>query len=383
MKRDKLKLYLLEISLMIFLFFAFIVLNNINDITIALFVSIFCLFICLMLPKNFKKSIYNRQVILIMLGFGIIYLGIYYLLGFLSFSFYKSPVLFGFRTFLKIIVPLALVIVSSEILRNRLLIQDGTITILKKRVDLSKYLIFIITLLIDLLIYIRVYDLTKLNDFLTATGFVLFASISCNLFYNYISLRYGYFGIILYRLITTLYVYIIPIVPNIYIYFTSFFRMIYPYILYLIFERTYSKTDFIAPYRERKKNVVWITIITVIMTLLIMLISCKFKYGILVIGSESMTGTINVGDAVVFEKYENQDLKTNDIIIFEKNGLHLVHRIVKVEKVNDSVRYYTKGDANSEIDSWTIDSSDISGIAKFKINYIGYPSLWLHSIFRK
>ena len=52
------------------------------------------------------------------------------------------------------------------------------------------------------------------TDFLALVGFISFASISCNLFYNYYSKRFGILGIIVYRMITILYVYIIPIIPN-------------------------------------------------------------------------------------------------------------------------------------------------------------------------
>ena len=382
MKKDKLKLYLLEFFLLAFLFFALIVSNKINDIVIAIIVAIICIIACIFFPKGFRESAYKRQVTIMMLGFGLIYLGFYYLLGFISFSFYKSPVSIGIKPFLTIVLPLAVVIIASEILRNRLISQDGTITILKVRKDLSKLLIFIIAVLIDLLVYIRVYDLTNLDEFLTAIGFVLFASISCNLFYNYVSVRFDFTGIVIYRIITMLYMYVIPIIPNVYIYFKSFLRMIYPYILYLVLEKAYAKSDFVTPYREKRGNLVGITIVALVMTTLIMLISCKFRYGILVVGSESMTGTLNVGDAVFFEKYKNQQLKSNDIIIFEQNGLYLVHRIVKVERVNGIVRYYTKGDANTEIDDWILTTNNISGVVQFKMSYVGYPSLWLRSIFK-
>ena len=72
--------------------------------------------------------------------------------------------------------------------------------------------------LIDLLIYTEVYDLAKLDDFLTILGFVFFASLSCNLLYNYIANRNGVRGIIIFRLITVLFVYIIPIVPDVFIF---------------------------------------------------------------------------------------------------------------------------------------------------------------------
>ena len=37
----------------------------------------------------------------------------------------------------------------------------------------------------------------------------------------------------------------------------------------------------------------------------------------LVIGSESMTGTINVGDAVIYERYDGQRIKEQQIIFPE------------------------------------------------------------------
>ena len=40
-----------------------------------------------------------------------------------------------------------------------------------------------------------------------------------------------------------------------------------------------------------------------------MLISCQFKYRVLVIGSESMTGSINRGDVVFIERYDSQVIK--------------------------------------------------------------------------
>ena len=123
-------------------------------------------------------------------------------------------------------------------------------------------------------------------------------------------------------MITFLYVYIIPFVPDIDVYFQIFIRMIYPYFLYLIFEKTFSNNEFAIAHVERRKNIIGISFILIIMTLITMLISCQFKYGILVIGSGSMTGTINIGDGVIYEQYKNQKIENGDIIIFEKMVLN-------------------------------------------------------------
>ena len=46
-------------------------------------------------------------------------------------------------------------------------------------------------------------------------------------------------------------------------------------------------------------------------------------------------------------------------------------------------RYITKGDANEGNDSGYRTDSDIVGVVRLKVVYIGYPSLWLRQIMNK
>lgn len=381
MKRNNIKVYSLTILLMTILFFTLLVLNKMTYIKFSIILAIFALITSLCLKKKKILSIYKKQVMWLMIAFALIYLGVFYLLGMIEYDFYKAAAIFNFKTLYRFIIPLTIIIISTEIIRYLFLSQDAKIRIFKKNIDLSKIITFISMVLIDLIIYVGVYDLTNYDDFLTVMGFVLFSSVSCNLLYNYVSVRFGFKGIIVYRLITVLYVYIIPIIPNVYVYFRAFLRMIYPYILYMVLEKTYSSNDFVIAYVEKRKNVFTITFLIIVMVLFTMLISCQFKYGMLVIGSGSMTGTINVGDAVVYESYDKQKIENGDIIIFEKNGIKLVHRVVKIKNVNNEIRYYTKGDANNVMDSGYIVEKDIVGTIKFKIIYIGYPTLWIRDLF--
>ena len=237
--------------------------------------------------------------------------------------------------------------------------------------------------LIDMIIYTRTYSLTNLDDFLMILGFVFFSSVSCNLFFIYIARRYGVIGNIFFRIITILYVYIIPVIPNMYIFFKTFFRMIWPFIMYLIIEAIFGKRNKLVSRNIKRKSTALTIIPIIIMLCIIALISCQFKYGILVIGSESMHPNIDKGDAIVFEKYNNNNLNEGDIIIFWKYNIKTVHRIVKIEKVNGIVNYYTKGDGNESSDTGFITKSDIIGVVNFKIKYIGYPTLWLRDMFNK
>lgn len=373
MKIDKIKIYLFEFLLILILFLTLFVSKSFNKTFLAIILSVLAIIIKSLIKRKKVVSIYKKQVAWLMFGFAFIYIISFYIMG-IYFGFYKSPTPFGLNTIIKFIIPFILIIFSSESIRK---------TLINEKSKLSKTLVFIIMVLIDILLYSGVYNISNLDDMLTILGFILFSSISCNLLYNYITIRFSNKGIIIYRLITILYVYFIPIIPNVYIFFRAFLRMLYPYIIYLILEYTYSKTNYAIAYKDKKKNIFSITISMIITTLIIGLISCQFSYGILVIGSGSMSGTIDMGDAIVYKKYDNDIIENNDIIMFEKDNIRIIHRVINIMSVNNQIRYYTKGDANEKADDSYITNNQIKGIIKFKIKYIGYPTIWIRDIFKK
>lgn len=380
MKKDEIKICFFELSLIIILFLALFAQNIFTRKVISIVMLIYAIIVYKMLKKRKIDSIYKKQITILLIIFAVIYLGVFYLTG-LYFGYSSANVKFSLWAVYTYIVPLTITIISTEIIRKIFLSQMLMIEIKGRKINLSMINTYVFTVLIDLLIYTKIYDFSNLDNMLTALGFVFFASLSCNLLYNYISKRYDEKGIIIYRLITTLFVYIIPVTPNLYIFFRSFLRMLYPYIIYLIIDKLYSRNDFVISFAQRRKEAISTTVIVVIIALIIMLISCQFRYGILVIGSESMTGSIDKGDAIVFEKYENQEIAEGQVIIFNYNGMQVVHRIIEMKEVNGIVRLYTKGDANAMKDSGYLTKKDVYGVVKFKIKYIGYPTLWVRNLF--
>ena len=116
--------------------------------------------------------------------------------------------------------------------------------------------------------------------------------------------------------------------------------------------------------------------------LFVMLVSCQFRYGMIVIGTGSMEDELHRGDAVVYEAYEYGDVQENDVIIFQKDEqTRIVHRVIAMESINGQKRYITKGDANALEDPGYVTDAQIVGVVRFKILYVGYPSLWLKDIF--
>ncbi len=114
-----------------------------------------------------------------------------------------------------------------------------------------------------------------------------------------------------------------------------------------------------------------------------MLISGQFRFGALVIATDSMTGEINKGDMILYEKYDDQLIKEGQIIIFIQDKSKIVHRVVKIENIGGETRYYTKGDTNEDLDSGYRTASDIFGLTDVKLAYVGYPTLWLRDLIKK
>lgn len=372
MKTDKIKIYVLDFILLAILSFALFVPNIFNKTAIATLFTICAIIAAFTIKKRKLESIHTKKVTMLLIFFAIIYLLVFYLLG-IYFGYYKAVFTLGINTIINQIIPMIFIIISGEILRNILLAQNT---------KENKILTFIIMVLLDVIIYYNIYDMNSYEKMLEIIGFTLFASISCNLLYNYISIRYGIKGNIYYRLITILYIYIIPYIPNVYLFFRSILRMIYPYIIYQVLEYTFAKSNMIVAVEDKRKNMISKVIFGIVTMILAMLISCQFKYGILIIGSGSMTGTINKGDAIFYERYQPKDeIKIGQIIIFYKDNVKIVHRVINIKKVNGETRYITKGDANQNEDEKYITNKDIIGIYKFRISYIGYPSIWIRDIF--
>lgn len=372
MKRLK-KSDLFAILLIVILFPVLIYLKSFSRIFLSIFLSIYAIIICNVIKKNKIISIKSNQVLLLVLAIAVINLTTFYLLG-LYFGYTGSNIKFSAWAIFNYIIPITIIIVSSEIIRYRITLEDN---------NFSKTLIVIAMILIDMILYTQTYNITVLKDFLAIMGFVIFDSIATNLLYEYITLRYGSKPIITYRVITGLYMYIIPFVPNVQIFLRTIIRMIIPYLMYLLLEFVFEKKQKIKDKKAKRNNYVAIGVILTGIILLAMLISCRFYYGILVVGSESMTGAINKGDATIFVKYKNQKIKDGDVVIFKKDDLRIIHRVIGTTKVGNNYRYYTKGDSNAVMDSDYIEDKDIIGIGKLRIPYIGYPTIWLREAFEK
>ena len=375
MKADKIKIYVSEITLLIILSFALFVPNIFNKTMILFLLTIYAIIVNYIIKKRKTDSVNSKKVILLMILLATIYLVSYYLLG-LYFGYNEATYKIGISTIVNYIIPMAVIIISTETMRKIYIMQnERNITILA----------FIICVLIDILIYKNIYNLLENKDIVEKISFILATSVAYNLLYIYITKRYDIKANIYYKLITILYIYIIPYIPNINMFFYSVLNIIYPYIIYQVLEYTFTKDNMVIALTDKRKRIVSTGIIFTLAIILVMLISCQFKYGLIVVGSGSMTGVVNKGDMAFIERYDskNDEINVGQIIVFKKNDIKIIHRVIEKIQSDGETKYITKGDVNPKRDEGYITDDDILAIYKYRIAYIGYPSIWLNETFNK
>jgi len=91
--------------------------------------------------------------------------------------------------------------------------------------------------------------------------------------------------------------------------------------------------------------------------------------------SGSMEPAIGTGDVVVVDKIAPLDARVGDVISFrdpENASRILTHRVTKMRATGDSVRFVTRGDANTGVETWGIPVSGTIGRVDYRIPKIGY-----------
>ena len=185
-----------------------------------------------------------------------------------------------------------------------------------------------------------------------------------------------------YRFIMELYIFLIPIVPDLGAYLSSVLLIIFPLLLAL---RVYTmKEKKILKPSVRKRNSIIYSIVIIVLLFLVGLNTGIFKYQSIVIGSNSMKPFMEKGDVIIIDRLTEKQkniLKKGDIIVFRRNNRIVSHRIYSVVK-NSSGRYYiTKGDSNNQVDVGVTNDKEVLGVVKLRFKSIGLPSVWLSELF--
>lgn len=376
MTTDKKRLYIISGALLAALLMAFFAPAGSGRIIAALLLLPAAAVCWFAFRKRPIPSIHSKMVLLLIAVTGLLYVMLYYLSA-LSVGFTRTGYGLRFEVITKYILPIAAIIVSSELIRFVLCAQHGRA---------GKVFAYFICLVAEVLIRANLSGITSFSRFMDVVALAFFPGILYNLLFNYLTVRYGFLPNIVYRALTVWIFYLIPYGSAISDGIVAMANLLLPLVIWLFIDSLFERKKRYALGRQnrftRALSMVLTAVAVAILIGVAMLISNHFTYGALVIATESMTGELNKGDIAIFEKYEDQFLQEGQVIVFEKDDSVIVHRIVDIKIINEETRYYTQGDVNDNQDpGWRTDA-DIVGLVNVKLPFLGMPTLWLRSLFR-
>ena len=320
------------------------------------------------------KHRYVKDIIfdisLLLLGFFIVYYLLGIIIGFTMPNYYNINALFSF------VVPIILYVILREVFRYMIMCKtDGN-----KLVTAISVIMFILLDITSLIYLVNFNSNIQVFKFMALT---VIPAISSNIVFSYMTKKTGYKPVIFYALIIELYSFLLPIVPNPSEYLLSIIDFLLPVILgyriYLFFKKDLDE-DLRREYN--KKHFLALIIPALVTIVFVYFTSGYFHYYALAIASGSMTPNINKGDVVIIEKLDgkHETLDKGIILAFKKDNRVIVHRIVKIIEEKGTYYFYTKGDANTDIDNFVIEEDMVIGTVQGKISYIGWPAVLLSGL---
>lgn len=380
MRKSYNKILILEFIFLIFLIFNSFVFKISNPYVIFGIILPFLLITLIFFGMEKDNFRYKKDVFLNLLICILIYYFITYFLGFFT-GFYKTSYSLSIINIFKNIFPILLVIISSEILRYLIISKT-------KGNVFNIVLGCILFILIDVNMMVHMYDVTTALGLTKMICLVVFPSITKNIFLTFLTIKTGYKNAIFYRIVTELNTYLFPIFPDFGEYLNILIKTILPIIIMSRINNLFNYYEIrkIKDSKYNSRKLILYSIITFVLLIIVLLTSGLFKYQALTIGSGSMTPKIEKGDIVILESLKSSEIseiKKDDILVYNHENKIIVHRVIKISNVNNKITFRTKGDNNDTKDSWIVKESDVIGIVKFKIKWLGMPTVALNELLNK
>lgn len=380
MKKGFNKILILEIILLIFLLFNSFVFKIANMYVIS---GIMLPFLILMIVLNgFEKDNYRykKDVLLNIIIFLLMYYFITYFLGLFS-GFVKSSYSLSFINIIKNTFPVIALILISELMRY--------VLFNKTKRNLPCLIIgCLLFVMVDVNTMVHIYDVKTALGITKMICLVVFPSITKNIFLTYLTMKVGYKNGIIYRLITELSTYLLPIFPDFGEYINVLLKTVLPIAIMARLNNmfNYYSVRKIKDSRYNSRKLVLYSVITFALLTIVLLTSGLFTYQALTIGSGSMSPAIEKGDVIVLKSMKNEEarkIKKGDVLVYNHDNKIIVHRVMKKSNNGETISFKTKGDYNNAKDSWTVKQEDVIGIVKFRIRWIGMPTVALNELLNK
>jgi signal peptidase len=323
-------------------------------------------------PKCDIQGASSTQIVLV---FVLFYLILIYLLGlvtgFLTTSYSLEPMMILRNT-----LPAVGVVVVFELLRYAIVKRIGDHKGALVGVALAFSAIWII-------VNSTRYDLSSPMDSFEFIGQGVLGVIAANAMLTFVAYKSDFRPTLAYALILTIYPYLVPIVPDLGPFIYSVLAIMLPTLLFIRFNEFFTTHRPIPGREKRTGRIIASLPVVAVLATVVVLVAGIFRYWAMAIGSDSMQPAIGTGDVVIIDKSYGsiQDVELGSVIAFRHDGQVITHRLIEVKNSASGLQIQTKGDSNGSDDAWTVKESDMVGVVRFRIPFIGWPTVWLERTF--
>lgn len=184
--------------------------------------------------------------------------------------------------------------------------------------------------------------------------------IMSNILLTYLVYIGGAYPAIIYIVITSLPIWLVPVLPNLRWITKAFIGIMMPVAFILVIRQVYKKQSKEIRLRDRKVENPhsWIAV-SIISIALIWFTVGVFPIFPTVILTGSMEPVIYPGDVAVIQKTDGKNIKVGEVIQYWTGDIFIIHRVISIEKTTGE--YRTKGDNNSAPDSALVTPGQVRG----------------------
>ena len=353
--------------------------NEINTIYLYYINPLFWIVLAVLL-KNTINDVYRslkikKEIIYCTIIGALIYVMIYMVSG-LFLTFGKNPYFTTIKGFIINLWIFGTIIIAKEFIRYKLIINVYG----KDKVKIA-VLISIVYIIIDIGINKYISASFSMLMIVKEICQTIIPLIAKNILYSYIAMNSNYLPTLIYEMVTKLYLWISPILPNAPWVMTAIIDSTIPVILFLYARYIIYKNSTL----KFKQEIDAINPKSMVPFLIIVILGIWFAIGIfpikpVAIASGSMEKELYTGDIAIIKKCNANDVEVGDIIEYQMEGYTVIHRIMEKKQKKGEYFFVTKGDNNDAEDAKEVSESQLIGKIIFKVKYLGYPSIWINKL---
>jgi len=226
-------------------------------------------------------------------------------------------------------------------------------------------------------IYISPFMLQGLSGAASLTDFALRVFtplLATNFLVTQVSAWGGVKPAVAYSLLTYIYVYMTPILPNTPWYLKPIFTIVGPLIQLAIISASIPNKPLrgfrVRRFHRARSKRSFLGLLLIGFALLGFI---SFGGRFMVVISGSMTPTVNFGDVAIVTPAKQ--VSVGDVIAFKGPSGPILHRVIGID-IEEGVKYITKGDANNVPDPFMTEPKNVIGKLWLRIPYLGLPLVY-------